>query len=83
MPGARALLDRAELEDGLAILVSPHGLLRPHESIDAENAAGTARELDLDALGEDLVVGADTQDLAEAVELPPVGLQVQALVKRH
>jgi len=42
-----------------------------------EKAAGTAGELDLDALGEDRVVAAHAQDLAEAVELPPVGLQVQ------
>ena len=73
---ARPLLDRSELENGLAIFISPHRLLRPDEGIDGENTAGTVRELDLDALGADLVVAAHAQDLAGAVELPTVGLQV-------
>jgi hypothetical protein len=76
-PTAGPLLDRTELENGLAILVPPHRLLRLDEGINGENPAGTTREPDLEALSENAIVVANAQDLAKAVELPPVRLQVQ------
>lgn len=76
-PTTGPLLDRTELENGLAILVPPHRLLRLDEGINGENPAGTTRELDLEALSESAIVVAHAQDLAKAVELPPVRLQVQ------
>lgn len=70
-PAAGPLLDRPELENGFEILVPPHRLLCTDERVDREDPAWTARELDLDALGKDLVVAAHAQDLAETVQLPP------------
>jgi len=76
-PATGPLLDRTELENSLAILVPPHRPLRLDECVNGENPAGAARELDLEALSEHPIVAADAQDLAKAVELPAIRLQVQ------
>lgn len=65
------------MENGLAILVPSHCLLRLDERINGEDPAATACELNLEALSEDSIVAADTQDLAKAIELPAVRVQVQ------
>jgi len=74
----RPVLDRSELEDALAILAPPHGLLGSDEGIDGQDPAGTARELDPDALGKDLIVAGHGHDLTKAVVPSLVALQAQA-----
>ena len=74
---AGPLADRPELDDRLAIPRSPHGFFRSDQSVDREDPTPARGQLDLCTLLERLLIGPDARDRPEAVELPPVGLQVE------
>jgi hypothetical protein len=69
--------NRAELEGRLAVSLASHRFLCPNERVDREDPTATARQLHRNTAGGDLLVRAETQDLAQAVQLAPVGVEVE------